>query len=163
MKDLKHFVVDVHPNFMDTRCLFVVKEDGTREDFSVVKCIENIEKKYTQWFINIHSTLSLINQTPKWETKLKNSSSETNPSLSESTLFIICSRSSSVKSRLNYLTALLKSFTPINPVFYESNKVNILSIFSFVSSFSNLGVMRWMNCSKLILPFPSLSISKITW
>lgn len=39
---LKHFVVDVHPNYMDTRCLFAVKDDGTREDFSVVKCIDNI-------------------------------------------------------------------------------------------------------------------------
>jgi len=46
LKNLKHFVVDVHPQFMDTRCLFVVKEDGTREDFSVVKCIDNLEKKY---------------------------------------------------------------------------------------------------------------------
>ena len=48
LQGLKHFVVDVHPNYMDTRCLFAVKEDGTKEDFSVVKCIDNIEKKYTQ-------------------------------------------------------------------------------------------------------------------
>jgi hypothetical protein len=27
---VKHFVVDVHPNYMDTRCLFAVKEDGSR-------------------------------------------------------------------------------------------------------------------------------------
>jgi hypothetical protein len=38
---------------MDTRCLFAVKEDNTREDFSIVKCIDNIERKYTQWFIII--------------------------------------------------------------------------------------------------------------
>jgi len=48
LKDVKHFVVDVHPKYMDTRCLFAVKEDGKKEDFSVVKCIENIEKKYVQ-------------------------------------------------------------------------------------------------------------------
>jgi hypothetical protein len=47
LKNLKHFVVDVHPNYMDTRCLFAVKEDGSREDFSVVKCIDSIERKYT--------------------------------------------------------------------------------------------------------------------
>jgi hypothetical protein len=48
LKGLKHFIVDVHPKYMDTRCLFAVKEDGSREDFSVVKCIDNIEKRYTQ-------------------------------------------------------------------------------------------------------------------
>jgi hypothetical protein len=47
LKGLKHFVVDVHPKYMDTRCLFAVKEDGTREDFSVVKCIDSIEKKFS--------------------------------------------------------------------------------------------------------------------
>ena len=44
LKDLKHFVVDVHPKYMDTRCLFAVKTDNSREDFSVVKCIDNIER-----------------------------------------------------------------------------------------------------------------------
>ena len=29
-KDVKHYVVDVHPTYMDTRCLFVVREDNTR-------------------------------------------------------------------------------------------------------------------------------------
>jgi len=47
LKNLKHFVVDVHPNYIDTRCLFAVKEDGTREDFSVVKCIDKIERTFT--------------------------------------------------------------------------------------------------------------------
>ncbi len=46
MKNFKHFVVDVNPSYVDTRCLFVVKNDGTREDFSVVKCIQKIEEKY---------------------------------------------------------------------------------------------------------------------
>ena len=39
LQDLKHFVVDVHPSYIDTRCLFAVRNDGSREDFSVVKCI----------------------------------------------------------------------------------------------------------------------------
>ena len=30
MKGFKHFVVDVNPSFVDTRCLFVVRDDGTR-------------------------------------------------------------------------------------------------------------------------------------
>lgn len=45
LKDLKHFVVDVNPSYVDTRCLFVVRNDGTREDFSIVKCINNLENK----------------------------------------------------------------------------------------------------------------------
>jgi hypothetical protein len=45
MKDFKHFVVDVNPNYVDTRCLFVVRNDGTRDDFSIVKCIENLQNK----------------------------------------------------------------------------------------------------------------------
>lgn len=48
MKNFKHFVVDVNPNFLDTRCFFVVKTDGTREDFSVLKCINNIETKHSE-------------------------------------------------------------------------------------------------------------------
>lgn len=48
LKDFKHFVVDVHPKYMDTRCLFVVKNDGSREDFSVVKCIDKLEKKFAE-------------------------------------------------------------------------------------------------------------------
>lgn len=47
LKDFKHFVVDVNPNYVDTRCLFVVRNDGTREDFSITKCIDNLERKLT--------------------------------------------------------------------------------------------------------------------
>lgn len=43
LKNLDHFVVDVNPSYIDTRCFFVVRSDGTREDFSVVKCINKIE------------------------------------------------------------------------------------------------------------------------
>lgn len=47
LANLKHFIVDVHPNYVDTRCLFAVKQDGTREDFSIVKCIKNLEDQYS--------------------------------------------------------------------------------------------------------------------
>jgi hypothetical protein len=47
VKDLKHFVVDVHPEYLDIRCLFAVKNDGSREDFSIVKCIGRIEDKFS--------------------------------------------------------------------------------------------------------------------
>ena len=30
LANFKHFVVDVNPTYVDTRCLFVVREDGTR-------------------------------------------------------------------------------------------------------------------------------------
>lgn len=31
LENFKHFTVDVHPNYKETRCFFVVKEDGTKE------------------------------------------------------------------------------------------------------------------------------------
>lgn len=37
-----HYTVDIHPEFQETRCFFVVKEDGTKEDFSFVKCINRL-------------------------------------------------------------------------------------------------------------------------
>lgn len=40
--DFKHFTVAVHPEFTDTRCFFVVKQDNTKEDFSFVKCINRL-------------------------------------------------------------------------------------------------------------------------
>ncbi len=42
LKNKAHYVVDVHPEFPETRCFFVVKEDGTKEDFSFVKCINRL-------------------------------------------------------------------------------------------------------------------------
>ena len=38
-KDLAHFEVGPHPEFTKTRCFFIVKKDGSKEDFSVSKCI----------------------------------------------------------------------------------------------------------------------------
>jgi hypothetical protein len=39
MKDFDHFEVGCHPTFVKTRCFFTVKKDGSKEDFSVSKCI----------------------------------------------------------------------------------------------------------------------------
>lgn len=38
-KDKTHFEVGPHPDFPKTRCFFSVKKDGSKEDFSVSKCI----------------------------------------------------------------------------------------------------------------------------
>jgi len=39
LKDFEAFEVGVHPQYERTRCFFVVRKDGTKEDFSVTKCI----------------------------------------------------------------------------------------------------------------------------
>lgn len=43
LKDFTSFVVGPHPEFPKTRCFFVVRKDGSKEDFSVSKCIQNLE------------------------------------------------------------------------------------------------------------------------
>jgi len=45
MSGFDHFEVGCHPEFTKTRCFFTVKADGTKEDFSVSKCIANLEAK----------------------------------------------------------------------------------------------------------------------
>ena len=42
-KGFDHYVVGVHPEFNKTRCFFIVKKDGKKEDFSVSKCLNNLE------------------------------------------------------------------------------------------------------------------------
>lgn len=44
-KDLKYFTVGPHPEYKESRCFFVVRQDGTREDFSAKKCLEKIADK----------------------------------------------------------------------------------------------------------------------
>lgn len=39
MADFDRFEVGTHPNFDKTRCFFVVRKDGSKEDFSITKCI----------------------------------------------------------------------------------------------------------------------------
>jgi transcriptional regulator NrdR family protein len=43
LKDFDGIEVGTHPNFEKTRCFFIVKKDGSKEDFSVTKCIMNLE------------------------------------------------------------------------------------------------------------------------
>ena len=43
--DFDHFEVGCHPEFLKTRCFFVVNKAGGKEDFSVSKCITNLEIK----------------------------------------------------------------------------------------------------------------------
>ena len=38
-KGLKTFAVGKHPQYLESKCFFVVREDGSREDFSVTKCL----------------------------------------------------------------------------------------------------------------------------
>jgi len=45
MKDYVAFEVGVHPTYDKTRCFFVVKKDGSKEDFSVTKCITALESQ----------------------------------------------------------------------------------------------------------------------
>ena len=45
LKNFDHFTVNEHPEFAKTRCFFVVRKDGKQEDFSISKCVANLEKK----------------------------------------------------------------------------------------------------------------------
>ena len=45
MKDFEHFSVDTHPDYPNTRCFFVVRKDGSKEDFSMSRCVQNMENK----------------------------------------------------------------------------------------------------------------------
>lgn len=45
MANFKAFTVDFHPNYQTTRCFFVIREDGTKDDFSYHKCIHNLINK----------------------------------------------------------------------------------------------------------------------
>lgn len=45
MRDFTHFEAGEHPNYEKTRCFFVVRSDGTKEDFSISKCIMNLDRQ----------------------------------------------------------------------------------------------------------------------
>jgi hypothetical protein len=45
LKDFDHFEVGQHPDYEKTRCFFVVKKNGSKVDFSISKCMQNLEKK----------------------------------------------------------------------------------------------------------------------
>lgn len=42
LKDVKDFTVGLHPEYKQTRCFFVVKNDGSKEDFSFHKCLNRL-------------------------------------------------------------------------------------------------------------------------
>jgi len=44
LKDLSYFTTGQPKDFNQSRCFFIVRSDGTQEDFSVHKCIEAITK-----------------------------------------------------------------------------------------------------------------------
>jgi Protein of unknown function (DUF3223) len=43
--DFDHFEVGEHPQFAKTRCFFVVRKDGSKEDFSINKCLTGLEQQ----------------------------------------------------------------------------------------------------------------------
>jgi hypothetical protein len=45
LKDFSHFEVGEHPQFAKTRCFFVARKDGAKEDFSISKCINKLEQQ----------------------------------------------------------------------------------------------------------------------
>lgn len=45
MKDFDHFVVGEHPDYAKTRCFFAVSTGEAKTDFSISKCIANLEKQ----------------------------------------------------------------------------------------------------------------------
>jgi len=46
IKDLQNFTVEPHPEHKESRCFFVVRKDGTKEDFSANKCLEKLSEKF---------------------------------------------------------------------------------------------------------------------
>lgn len=48
LSDLKYFTVGINPVYKDTRCFFIVRNDGSKEDFSMMKCLLNLENKLEQ-------------------------------------------------------------------------------------------------------------------
>ena len=42
LKGVKDFTVSLHPEYKQTRCFFVLRDDGTKEDFSFHKCLNNM-------------------------------------------------------------------------------------------------------------------------
>lgn len=42
-ENVEKIIVDLNPDYKSTRCFFIVRKDGTKEDFSVQKCLENFK------------------------------------------------------------------------------------------------------------------------
>ena len=43
LRDFDSFEVGEHPDYAKTRCFFVARKDGTKEDFSISTCITRLE------------------------------------------------------------------------------------------------------------------------
>jgi len=52
LKDAKDFTVGLHPEYKQTRCFFVIKNDGTQEDFSFHKCLTRLWERPQQRMTN---------------------------------------------------------------------------------------------------------------
>lgn len=44
MKGFDHFEINYHPEHNDTKCFLIVRDDGSKEDFSYVKCVKKISE-----------------------------------------------------------------------------------------------------------------------
>lgn len=42
MKEFANFEVNMHPDYPDTKCFFTVDKEGTKKDFSYVKCLKRL-------------------------------------------------------------------------------------------------------------------------
>lgn len=52
LRDFESFEVGEHPDYAKTRCFFVARKDGTKEDFSISKCIIKLEhSSWREWYI----------------------------------------------------------------------------------------------------------------
>jgi hypothetical protein len=45
LRDFEHFEVGEHPEYAKTRCFFVSRKDGSKEDFSISKCLLKLEQQ----------------------------------------------------------------------------------------------------------------------
>jgi hypothetical protein len=45
LKNFDYFVVGEHPDYAKTRCFFVARKNGEKEDFSISKCILKLEQQ----------------------------------------------------------------------------------------------------------------------
>lgn len=46
LENFDHFVVGFSEKFPDTKCFWIVKKDGAKEDFSYVKCSKRAGMQY---------------------------------------------------------------------------------------------------------------------
>lgn len=42
LKELNSIIIDLHPEYKNSRCFFIVKEDGSKHDISFHKCLSQV-------------------------------------------------------------------------------------------------------------------------